>query len=138
MPELADRRTAPRLSYDDARAATLLLNGRPCPVLDLGRQGLRYELPALPVRPAASAEFEGELALACGERIRVLGHVVRTHGHVAAAHLVGAPLTDLQLAREVEHVRTLAAERRASEADRRRWRARPENLIPHDHRRSEA
>lgn len=138
MPEFADRRSAPRLSYDDARTARLLLEGVPCPVLDLGREGLRYELPALPVRPATSAHFAGELELICGERIAVLGRVVRTHGTVAAACLEGGPLSDLQLAREREQLRRLAGMPGPRGGDRRRWRPRPAPLVPHEPRRSEA
>jgi hypothetical protein len=135
MPDLADRRDAPRLFYDHDRSARLMLQGQPCAVLDLGRRGVRYELPALPVRPAASAIFEAELELACGERVAVCGRVVRTHGHVAAAQLDPIPLTDLQLAREREHLRIARADR---DSARRRWRPRPQPMTPHEPRRSEA
>lgn len=136
MPDLADRRHAPRLCYDTPRRARLFLQGQPCSVLDLGRSGVRYELPAVPVRPADSALFEAELQLACGERVRVSGRVVRIHGPVAAARLDPAPLTDLQLARERDHLR---GPRGANgEGDRRRWRSRPTPMPPHEPRRSEA
>lgn len=137
MPDLSDRRHAPRLNYDRGLPALLLLNGQECPVLDIAPAGVRYELPALPVRPATSAIFEGELRLACGERVPVMGRVVRTFGHVAAARIDPTPLTDLQLAREREHLRKgePAAYRGP---DRRRWRSRAHPLAPHEPRRSEA
>jgi len=137
MPDLSDRRRVPRLNYDQGLPALLMLNGQECPVLDLATFGLRYELPALPVRPAASAIFEGELRLACGERVPVMGRVVRTFGHVAAARIDPTPLSDLQLAREREHLRQ-GAPGAGWEPDRRRWRPRPQSFSPHEPRRSEA
>lgn len=138
MPELTDRRTASRLTYDEVQTARLRLQGLECTVLDVGPEGVRYELPVLPVRPAASLHFEGELELVCGDRVPVLGTVVRTYGTVAAAHLDRPALTDLQLAREREYVRQMVRSHHARREDRRRWRSPVESLQPHEPRRSEA
>ncbi|MDZ4672981.1 MAG: hypothetical protein SGI84_00920 [Gemmatimonadota bacterium] len=137
MPELTDRRHAARLSYDELRTARLRLQGFECTVLDVGREGVRYELPALPVRPATDLQFEGELELVCGDRVPVMGTVVRTYGCVAAAHLDNSTLSDLQLSREREFVRQMLRSRERSE-DRRRWRSPIEPMSPHEPRRSEA
>jgi len=138
VPELTDRRTARRLTYDEIRTARLRLQGLECTVLDVGREGVRYELPALPVRPAASVHFEGELELVCGDRVPVLGRVVRTYGTVAAAHLDSPTLTELQLAREREYVRQMLRSRTGRSEERRRWRSPVDSLLPHEPRRSEA
>jgi len=138
MPELTDRRTASRLTYDEVQTARLRLQGLECTVLDVGPEGLRYELPALPVRPAASVRFEGELELVCGDRVPVLGTVVRTYGAVAAAHLDSPTLTDLQLRREREYVRQIRQSLRPRVEERRRWRSPVESLLAHEPRRSEA
>jgi hypothetical protein len=135
MPDPSERRHTPRLQYATAAPARLYLNGEACKVLDVGSRGVRYELPALPVRPAASASFEGELRLACGELVPVAGRVVRTHGPVAAARLDPMPISDLQLARERDFLRELFA---VPLPERRRWRALQKPLPPHEPRRSEA
>lgn len=135
MPDQSERRHTPRLQYATTTPARLYLNGEACKVLDVGQRGVRYELPALPVRPADSAHFEGQLRLACGELVPVVGRVVRTHGPVAAARLDPIPLSDLQLAREREFLRELFA---VTGSERRRWRARVQPLPPHEPRRSEA
>lgn len=143
MPDLAERRTTPRLQYDSQVPARLYLNGEICPVLDLARGGLRYELPALPVRPATSAIFEGELRLACGELVPVLGRVVRTAGRVAAARIDPTPLSDLQWARERDYLRQGVELPPGPDlverfSERRRWRSRSAAHPPHEPRRSEA
>lgn len=135
MPDQSERRHTPRLQYAPTAPARLYLNGEACKVLDVAQSGVRYELPAVPVRPADSALFEGELRLACGELVPVMGRVVRTHGPVAAARLEPVPISDLQLARERDFLRELF-DVRASE--RRRWRTRVQPLPPHEPRRSEA
>ncbi len=135
MPDPSERRHTPRLQYTTTAPARLYLNGEACKVLDVGQRGVRYELPALPVRPADSAQFEGQLRLACGELVPVVGRVVRTHGPVAAARLDPIPISDLQLAREREFLRELFA---VTGSERRRWRARVHPLPPHEPRRSEA
>ncbi|MFN2325778.1 MAG: hypothetical protein ABR551_07815 [Gemmatimonadales bacterium] len=135
MPDPSERRNTPRLQYATTTPARLYLNGEACKVLDVGQRGVRYELPALPVRPADSAIFEGELRLACGELVPVMGRVVRTHGPVAAARLDPMPISDLQLARERDFLRELFA---VHGSDRRRWRTRAQPMPPHEPRRSEA
>jgi hypothetical protein len=135
MPDPSERRDTPRLQYATTAPARLYLNGEACKVLDVGQRGVRYELPALPVRPAASANFEGQLRLACGELVPVAGRVVRTHGPVAAARLDPMPISDSQLARERDFLRELFA---APLPERRRWRALPKSMPPHEPRRSEA
>lgn len=137
MPELTDRRHATRLTYDEPKTARLRLQGIECTVLDVGREGVRYELPALPVRPTTDLQFEGELELVCGDRVPVMGTVVRTYGCVAAAHLDRPTLSDLQLSREREFVRQMLRSRGPGE-ERRRWRSPVEPLMPHEPRRSEA
>lgn len=135
MPDSSERRHTPRLRYATAAPARLYLNGEACKVLDVARGGVRYELPALPVRPSTSAIFEGELRLACGELVPVLGRVVRTHGPVAAARLDPTPISDIQLARERDFLRELFE---LPGAERRRWRSRAPSQLPHEPRRSEA
>jgi hypothetical protein len=136
MPDLDERRTTPRLRYGRHTEARLYLNGQVCPVLDLASSGVRYELPAIPVRPSTSAVFEGEIRLACGELVPILGRVIRTHGPVAAARFDPTPISHLQLARELDFLRQASPLPQATE--RRRWRSRQPGQLPHEPRRSEA
>lgn len=136
MPDLDERRTTPRLRYGRNTGARLFLNGQVCPVLDLAPSGVRYELPAVPVRPATSAVFEGEIRLACGELVPIMGRVVRTHGPVAAARFDPTPISQLQLARELDYIRQAGPLPQAPQ--RRRWRSHLPSQLPHEPRRSEA